>query len=486
LTLHAPEFRAEITHSQLDISNLRSFLPADILPEIVLDSLKGIIIATGSIQGSLTDPLSSKFNLSVSLQQLAINVIEPKTTISNTSATLRANGALESIKGSLRLLIGEGGVSDRLPHLFKDAFFYTEFQLNGVTLSAKRELSIDSLRINFPELAFTGVSSGRLNLDHPLPVGKLWFTMKVNPNERLTIWDTLSYSGSTNLHGDVVIDSSMAAFNGELHWTDVNINIGSVAAVKNLNGRIPIWQKIDLATMSPVTTEPEPMAHRAMGFPSYSSLQSSYKWTMPVFGAISIDSLNMMNYGISNCSIDATWADGYFEAPSFQCDAYGGNIQGSLWVKLSGMVPDSLKAWFGLQVAGIQSGQIVKTSSQNPEESIISGDADLTVQGMPGSPNFDVYGGADITRIGRGVALDLLQIMDPEGQDEGIQSTRRYLSQGWGVKIFSFKIRDGFVYSYIVPTAPPPSKLHMFLLSKIVRLPPQITYGRIPIKFFLR
>jgi len=128
----------------------------------------------------------------------------------------------------------------------------------------------------------------------------------------------------------------------------------------------------------------------------------------------------------------------------------------------------------------------VAKSEQNPEESVICADAHLTIDGIPASPNFDMEGNIDITRIGRGVAVDLLQIMDPEGKDDGIQSTKQYLQQGWGVKVFSFAVRDGFVYSYIVPSAPPPSRLHMYLASKIVRLPPQIAYGRIPLKFLLQ
>ena len=155
-------------------------------------------------------------------------------------------------------------------------------------------------------------------------------------------------------------------------------------------------------------------------------------------------------------------------------------------MKVSGMNLDSLQVGVHANTVGIQTANIVANSKHDPEESVINAYADITIQGIPTSVNFDMSGTADITRIGRGVAVDLLEIMDPEGRDESIQSTKTYLKQGWGVKVFSFKIKDGFVYSYVVPAAPPVSKLHMFLLSKIVRLPPQITYGRIPLKFLLQ
>ncbi|KPL07112.1 hypothetical protein AMJ86_05845 [bacterium SM23_57] len=263
------------------------------------------------------------------------------------------------------------------------------------------------------------------------------------------------------------------------------MSVGNMAYVGRLQGRVPFFQKVDLTTLSLVTRDPPAMAHRVLGLPSYQSLQPSYQWTMQTFGTVTVDSVSIMEYGISDVSVDVSWAEGYLEAPGFECDTYGGNIQGNVWIEVSGLHPDSLRAGFQAHAAGIQTSQIVINAQRQPEESIICGDADLVVMGMPGSPSFDVSGGVDITRIGRGVALDLLQIMDPEGKDESIQSTQRYLKQGWGVKVFSFKIRDGFVYSSMIPAAPPPSKLHMFLLSKIVRLPPQITYGRIPMKFLL-
>jgi hypothetical protein len=228
------------------------------------------------------------------------------------------------------------------------------------------------------------------------------------------------------------------------------------------------------------------MAHRAMGASSYSSLRPSYIWNMPEFGTVTMDSVGVMGYVISNCDLDVIWARGFLEVPAFSCDAYGGNVQGNLWVEMGGKLPDSLRIGLQAHAAGIQTSQIVLVSQHDPEESVICADAGFELQGILGLQDFDISGSVDITRIGRGVALDLLQLMDPEGRDEGIQSTKTYLKQGWGVKMFSFAIRDGFVYSHMIPSAPPISRFHMYLLSKIVRLPPQIVYGRIPIKFLLR
>ena len=516
--LQPPEFRIDLVSSMLDISKLKGFIPLDLVPQIDLDSLIGFIGVSGWTEGSFDSILSSTVNFSGVLKQLSLQIIEPKSTLSEVFAEMQITGGLESSNGSLVASIGDGGINDYFPHLFKDINFYTKFQCDNLitlvpstvegeteevgennlptTIAEKNQKGIikespinfiiDSLLVTVPSLALTGSSHSNIALNQGYLTGKISFRLNIEPEDKLILLDTISYSGATDLYSDIKIDSSRTIINGEIQYSDVNVRVGTMAALKGLSGRIPFWQTLNLTTGLPISLPPITMAHRVMGLPSYSSLQPSYHWTMPVFGTISVDSLMMMGYGISGCSMDASWKDGYFEVPSFQCAAYGGNIHGNLGVSFTDIVPDSLKFWFRIDVAGIQSAQIVNISSSNPEESIISGNADITIQGIPTSSNFDMYGGADITRIGRSVASDLLQLMDPEGRDEGIQSTRRYLEQGWGVKIFSFKIRDGFVYSYVVPSAPPLSKLHMYFLSKIVQLPPQITYGRIPIKFFMK
>jgi hypothetical protein len=308
----------------------------------------------------------------------------------------------------------------------------------------------------------------------------------MNAVSDITIWDTISYTGNTTFDGFMNLQRNQILFDGGIQCSDVDIGIGSMASVQGLSGRIPITQKYNLSS-GEIDTGPLPqIAHRVIGTNSYPSLQTSYHWNMEEYGTVGIDSVRVMDYGISYLNADVMVTSGYLELPAIKCRAYGGNLHGNLWIGINSTNPDSLKCGLRMNAAGIQTARIAATLKHDPMESIICADADLVISGFPGASGFDIQGTADVTRIGRDVALDLLQIMDPEGQDEGIQSTRRFLRQGWGVKVFSFRIQDGFVYSSMVPTAPPPSKLHMFFLSKIVRLPPQITYGRIPLKFLLQ
>jgi len=476
-----PEFGVQILSSRADIARLREFLPLANMTQINITALSGTIACTGRVEGTLNDMARLSYQFSPSIEQAAIRMSEPRASISNLEAHAEISGDLEAVAGSAELTIGNGGLDEILPDLLQSTKLTAGFHM-----LLPNEFRLDSFGVEMPTLAILGKGNAQFDLAGSPPSGGLTFDVSFGSPRGITLLDTIICTGVTRARGSLRIDTSAAMIDAEMLWSDVGLSIGTMVRVKGLSGRIPITQGIELTSMSAISQRPSSMAHRALGMPSYCFLQPSYHTTMPSFGTVTIDSIIVMGYGVSDLSMDATVANGYVEVPSIACHAYGGSIRGDLWAEINGLNPDSVRFGVQMQAAGIQTSQLVAKSEQNPEESVICADAHLTIDGIPASPNFDMEGNIDITRIGRGVAVDLLQIMDPEGKDDGIQSTKQYLQQGWGVKVFSFAVRDGFVYSYIVPSAPPPSRLHMYLASKIVRLPPQIAYGRIPLKFLLQ
>jgi len=474
-------YSVQLLRLLVDLARLKDFLPPDKLPQIDMASLAGVVACTGRVEGSLNDLTLLSYQFSPSIENVTVRISKPKASINNMTARAELSGDLNSVAGSAEMTIESGGLSDLLPQLLQSTRVTAGFHL-----LLPDQFGLDSFRVELPAVAFLGQGNVQLNLASIPPSGSLAFDASFGSLSGITLLDTISYTGVTRARGSLMIDTSTVKIDAELQWSDVDLSIGSLAQVKGLSGRIPITQGINLSPVALITNRPSSMAHRALGMPSYWFLQQSYHSTMPSFGTVTIDSIEIMGYGISDISMDVTAANGYLEIPSIACDAYGGNFRGDLWAEINGMSLDSVRFGLQMQAAGIQTSQLVAKSERNWEESVICGDAHLTIDGIPSSPNFDVSGKMDITRIGREVAVDLLQIMDPEGKDEGIQSTKQYLNQGWGVKVFSFAVRDGFVYSYIVPAAPPPSKLPMYVASKIVRLPPQIAYGRIPLKFLLQ
>jgi hypothetical protein len=475
-----PQYHLQLSNSHLDLAKLKKFLPADRFSQIKTVSLSGIVGCTGSVEGSVDNMSSLSFMLTPEIERLSVNISQPNAA-AVISAKVDVSGDLHSITGHASVEIAEGGLVDLLPTVLHNSNVAADFRI-----VPRREFRLDSFQVEIPSLAFFGKGNADMDIAKFPPTGETSFDIAFKSRDRFALLDTISYSGITTVQGKILFEDSVANLTAELKYDDVCVAIGSLARLEGLSGRLPISQGIDLAAGSLISHKPSSMAHRALGLPSYWFLQSSYQATMPSFGTIDVDSISVMEYGISNISLDVTVANGYLEIPSMECDAYGGNLRGNLWVEINGISPDSIRTGIQMQVAGIRTSQIVTKSQRNPEESIICANGHLIVNGIPTSTSFDVEGNMDITRIGRGVAMDLLQMMDPEGKDEGIQSTQRYLKQGWGVKVFSFSIRDGFVYSYMIPTAPPPSKLPMYIASKIVRLPPQIAYGRIPLRFLLQ
>lgn len=476
-----PNFRIETEKTILNLAKLYSIIPRSILPQFEMEFPSGVVQINAIAQGSIEDISHVKFEVNAGVDSVKMSTLQPELSVENIQANLELSGGMQSATGMVQLSVDQGGIPNMFPNMLESVSGVVSFQYRS-----PNKFIVDSLNFKIPAFAVSGNGSANIDIEQTPPNGLFDLHINMNDSQGKTILDTVNYIGNTSISGRLFLHQNQVAFNGEFDFSDVDIRIGSIASVKGLTGRILISQKYDLS-LSRIDMEPlQRIAHRAMGLNSYPSLQTSYRYNMEDYGTIGIDSFQVMDYGISNLTTDIMLKSGYLEIPSFQCKAYGGNLHGDLWVSLKDLNPDSLQCGVRMNAAGIQTAKIVASSKHDSMESIICADADLVVSGFPGTPGFNIQGSADVTRIGRGVALDLLQIMDPEGQDEGIQSTRTFLRQGWGVKVFSFRIRDGFVYSSMVPSAPPPSKLHMFLLSKIVHLPPQITYGRIPLKFLLQ
>lgn len=148
---------------------------------------------------------------------------------------------------------------------------------------------------------------------------------------------------------------------------------------------------------------------------------------------------------------------------------------------------DSLKYQIQISAQRINSARLpgVKPRSVG-EDALITAFARFGGQGLGRQEKSSLEGSLNITQIGREVAQNLLTFMDPEEHDPSIQTYRRYLRRGWGVKVFSFEVKDDFVYASLTPAKPPITKPDMFIVSRLIGLGSSVTFSRVPLKFFLR
>jgi len=183
---------------------------------------------------------------------------------------------------------------------------------------------------------------------------------------------------------------------------------------------------------------------------------------------------------------------GKFTVPRFSLDAYSGKVVGSAGIEFGTLHPDSVGYWIQVAAQGVNSALLPSIETQKGgKPNFLKGDAEISAfahfqgRGFNRESSTNLMGGLAITRIGRRVADNLLKFLDPDQMDPSIQTYRSYLKRGWGVRVFSFDIKDDFVYASITPTRPPITQLDMFILSRLIGLGKSINFGRVPLKFFL-
>ncbi len=190
------------------------------------------------------------------------------------------------------------------------------------------------------------------------------------------------------------------------------------------------------------------------------------------------------DYVLENLEGIVGFNQGGLEVPKLTLDGYGGTIQGALNMNVLSLDPDSVEYWVKVAGIGLNSAHLPGVKSGEGEESEISAFAHFKGAGMNFSSRFELEGGLDITQIGREVADNILRFLDPDQDDPSIRTYRNYIKRGWGVKVFSFDVKEDFVYVSITPARPPLSQLDMFLLSHLVGLGRSVTFGRLPLRYF--
>lgn len=202
-------------------------------------------------------------------------------------------------------------------------------------------------------------------------------------------------------------------------------------------------------------------------------------------GKVTCQQIRFSEHKLDNLHGLIYFRQGNFISPQFSLKFSEGEIEGAISVGIPTLHPDSIKYKVDLAALGINTALLTDKKTSKGEGSRISTFARFKGQGIDMEKSFVLEGGVDITHIGRQVADDLLRFLDPEQSDPSIQTYRRYLKKGWGVKVFSFNVKDDFVYVSIIPSRPPISKLDMFLFSRLVGLGKSVTFGRLPLKYFL-
>jgi autotransporter translocation and assembly factor TamB len=197
---------------------------------------------------------------------------------------------------------------------------------------------------------------------------------------------------------------------------------------------------------------------------------------------LTIGKAEVFGYQLSNFAADLNLGNCRFDVPKFSVNLFDGNLVGNLLVGLGSGNPDSISYAANMQISSIDVSRFRRLSAQlGGKQSRVS--ANFFLSGLGAAPEKldaianNLSGRLNITKIENRVASNLLQTLDPNGTDKGIQNIRLLMKTRWNVRQLTFEMKNGFVYA---------SLAHVKPWYAPFTLPQPLDFARFPVKPYLK
>ncbi len=275
------------------------------------------------------------------------------------------------------------------------------------------------------------------------------------------------------------------SINAALRAEQLNVTMDSTLALHNLNADLNFAQNFDFLTMtllSPKEESPPQFANAAESLLLFDILGEAQANNLTPASQFTIGKLQVRDYEFTDIAAKLNLGHGRCDIPQLRMNFLGGNLMGNVLVGYGDGDPDRLTYSMAVQVASVDVSRLRRLSAQMEKGAQLS--ADFYLNGIGASPNKldealnNLAGKLNITKIEKRTATNLLEALDPNGTDAGIQRVRFLLSTGWNVKHMTFEIKNGFIYASLAPVKTKP-------WSALFNLPTTLDFARLPIRYFM-
>lgn len=349
-----------------------------------------------------------------------------------------------------------------------------------------QKLEDASFWVEAPELGLACQGYGNADWSGQFPTGEVETHIEFAAADSVRWLEDLALSGrgSADVMASFAPDSTVG-LQGRLLADSLSLRLAGILSAESVALDLPLGEKLKLDPAGLIALSPAPDPMELQDPVLFAALDHQF-FLRAANGFLRLGRLSAGSYEAQNLTASLSPLAGRLLIPRFTAGAYEGVIAGSGAIEISALIPDSVRFEVQFDAQKLNSTKlpgVKKTSSSEAAE--ITAFGRFRGQGLDPRRHFQLEGGLDITRIGGRVADNLLKFLDPEETDPSIQTYRGYIRRGWGVKVFSFEIKDDFVYTAITPSKPPLTQPDMFLISQLIGLGNSITFGRLPLQFFL-
>ncbi|MBU0517443.1 hypothetical protein KJ564_00730 [bacterium] len=467
-------WQIDLQHFTLNAENLLNALQPLLPAEMVNTSISGSLQGGGSFGINQNDGIPSfEYSADVTSNKLLIDHPMRKAKAVAKSLTASLSGGESGIEINGVIDVDSLIYLPLKPHPFRDHRYAWQYSSSKLTGQSHFELNA---------LAHDLGLTGNLILKNN---NSLTISAELMPAEFVEIREGLLFQGHAGVDLEISLtDSDALRTVGRLSCDSSDVSYMDILSAQNISLHLPFDTRLtqsntaDLISFFPEISAParDPVQY----------IQTAHLHQGPLkSGQFHCHSLAVKGYQLNNLHTTMEIGTNSLLAPDITASAYDGTISGSLFLDFPQFQADSVQYELHLSANNINTARLPRINTKKSEASELSAFAYFQGEGLNPRTHFDINGNLHFTSIGRQVADNILRFINPGQSDPSIRTFRRYLNRGWGVRVFSFDIKDDFVYVSIPPAKPPLTQPDMWLLSRFIGLGESITFSRIPVRYFL-
>ncbi|NOR45234.1 MAG: AsmA family protein [Candidatus Delongbacteria bacterium] len=341
---------------------------------------------------------------------------------------------------------------------------------NSITYGKDGKIRINKFRIELPDIQTSASLTGKADVSTKVPTFNLELQHNIGLRNEYPVVSQLKnikgfISGTTKISGDTnyvyVINHTegIKGFNAKVNLDSAGTQY---AQINNMNIQFPFNFTLKLPEYDMAKAEFIPMNSYDddFSFLEYSENRDTYaKYGLPV-STITADEIEinhpMLKDKMKNLDIDMYYDDNKLTINRYYFELLDGNATGFLKLDLGkGKLDDSITKRANLDLSFMASGMntYYLANKENSEEA--STELNITMalnsQGLDILNNPNLNGEISISKISSGDAKYLLDFLNKSSGDQTAGMVKNMLNLFPGIKVdlFSFKIKNNFLYTLI-------------------------------------
>jgi len=467
--LRKQEFWIELREAIINLELVQSSLPAYLLEDMEELTVGGKTVVSAHARGAVTQPDSMQIQGMVALHEGTLQYGIHGFKFSGLQGQLTTEGHPGDLTGSLSFTLDSADLGVLRSRPIENSVFMLDWQW-----IADESVSLREAVLRNDSLGIEARIEGSLNNLAAIPALHANGTIRLDEDNWAEAVHEIEMRGKGTIEFkvDQTTHPSRLAISGSVALRPLEMKRGTMLSMSEIRGRVPFQIEFDLE-QSAIVTDPD---YIPPSWIDYESRRSQYRSLNPDQGGLYAELIQVNQYQFTDLAMDIDVRKGYIQIPWFMVDLFNGNVGGYLQIFLGTGLPETIAYEIHAQAARINAAALGGFPIKKEEEAELDVTMAFKGLGVDIEKDMDIDGYFYMTQIGPQFASRLLQGLDPNGEDRNIRLTRRLLNMGWKPKLFSFDMRHGYVYPSLSLSQP---------WFSPIRLPETLSYGRLPLKFFL-